>query len=127
MLLKTKGFCCERLVLPDRIELSTSPLPMECSTTELRQHARTRESASRGPAGRPILATRSPAAQARDAPGAFIARSAAGSIRRGRGPCCGNGASAYVPVIIVPSDRTNAEKEVVNPKLDSARPQQGTP
>ena len=27
-------------VLPDRIELSTSPLPMECSTTELRQHAR---------------------------------------------------------------------------------------
>ena len=29
-----------KLVLPDRIELSTSPLPMECSTTELRQHAR---------------------------------------------------------------------------------------
>ena len=28
-----------KLVLPDRIELSTSPLPMECSTTELRQHA----------------------------------------------------------------------------------------
>jgi hypothetical protein len=27
------------LVLPDRIELSTSPLPRECSTTELRQHA----------------------------------------------------------------------------------------
>ena len=26
------------LVLPDRIELSTSPLPRECSTTELRQH-----------------------------------------------------------------------------------------
>ena len=25
------------VVLPDRIELSTSPLPMECSTTELRQ------------------------------------------------------------------------------------------
>jgi hypothetical protein len=24
-------------VLPDRIELSTSPLPRECSTTELRQ------------------------------------------------------------------------------------------
>jgi hypothetical protein len=30
-------------VLPDRIELSTSPLPMECSTTELRQHARDRD------------------------------------------------------------------------------------
>jgi hypothetical protein len=30
----------KRMVLPDRIELSTSPLPMECSTTELRQHAR---------------------------------------------------------------------------------------
>jgi len=28
-----------QMVLPDRIELSTSPLPMECSTTELRQHA----------------------------------------------------------------------------------------
>src|SRR4051812_19644576 len=27
----------EMLVLPDRIELSTSPLPRECSTTELRQ------------------------------------------------------------------------------------------
>ena len=25
-------------MLPDRIELSTSPLPRECSTTELRQH-----------------------------------------------------------------------------------------
>jgi hypothetical protein len=30
----------EKLVLPDRIELSTSPLPMECSTTELRQRAK---------------------------------------------------------------------------------------
>src|SRR6059036_465256 len=28
------------LVLPDRIELSTSPLPRECSTTELRQQTR---------------------------------------------------------------------------------------
>ena len=28
----------EQLVLPVRIELTTSPLPMECSTTELRQH-----------------------------------------------------------------------------------------
>jgi hypothetical protein len=35
------------MVLPERIELSTSPLPMECSTTELRQHARMRESAKR--------------------------------------------------------------------------------
>jgi hypothetical protein len=32
------------LVLPVRIELTTSPLPRECSTTELRQHARCRES-----------------------------------------------------------------------------------
>ena len=40
----------ERLVLPDRIELSTSPLPMECSTTELRQHARyMKESALKAP------------------------------------------------------------------------------
>src|SRR5262252_6498633 len=34
----------EGLVLPDRIELSTSPLPRECSTTELRQ----REATGRG-------------------------------------------------------------------------------
>ncbi len=53
------------MVLPDRIELSTSPLPMECSTTELRQHARMRESAKRPQQGGPILATRSQAAQAR--------------------------------------------------------------
>ena len=40
----------EKLVLPDRIELSTSPLPMECSTTELRQHARyMKESALKAP------------------------------------------------------------------------------
>jgi hypothetical protein len=40
-------------VLPDRIELSTSPLPMECSTTELRQHARIqRESAGKARSGR---------------------------------------------------------------------------
>jgi hypothetical protein len=29
-----------KLVLPERIELSTSPLPRECSTTELRQQTR---------------------------------------------------------------------------------------
>jgi hypothetical protein len=29
-----------KLVLPVRIELTTSPLPRECSTTELRQQAR---------------------------------------------------------------------------------------
>ena len=38
-------------MLPDRIELSTSPLPMECSTTELRQHARY---GGIGPNGRPL-------------------------------------------------------------------------
>jgi hypothetical protein len=56
-------------VLPDRIELSTSPLPMECSTTELRQHARdlNQESAKKAPNGAPILATRPPPAQARGA------------------------------------------------------------
>ena len=37
------------MVLPDRIELSTSPLPMECSTTELRQRAHTGESISCAP------------------------------------------------------------------------------
>ena len=38
----------DEMVLPDRIELSTSPLPMECSTTELRQHVLGSESAARG-------------------------------------------------------------------------------
>ena len=38
----------KKMVLPDRIELSTSPLPMECSTTELRQHVLGQESAARG-------------------------------------------------------------------------------
>ncbi len=41
----------ERMVLPDRIELSTSPLPMECSTTELRQHARYSRIGPKGPSG----------------------------------------------------------------------------
>jgi site-specific DNA recombinase len=51
------------LVLPERIELSTSPLPRECSTTELRQH---------------------PGAEA-NIPG--------GDIRQGGGPCTSAGAA----------------------------------
>ena len=39
------------MVLPDRIELSTSPLPMECSTTELRQHARGNRIGPKAPTG----------------------------------------------------------------------------
>jgi hypothetical protein len=63
------GFTRERLVLPDRIELSTSPLPMECSTTELRQRAPDQENRPERPLqGVPILATRPPRAQARDRP-----------------------------------------------------------
>jgi len=54
------------MVLPDRIELSTSPLPMECSTTELRQHARYQGIGPKGPYRRPVLATRTPLAQARE-------------------------------------------------------------
>jgi hypothetical protein len=46
------GSVAKKLVLPDRIELSTSPLPMECSTTELRQHARYLRGI--GPNGRPL-------------------------------------------------------------------------
>ena len=37
---KTLYFQGDRLVLRERIELSTSPLPMECSTTELPQQVR---------------------------------------------------------------------------------------
>jgi hypothetical protein len=51
-MLISKGFCERRLVLPDRIELSTSPLPMECSTTELRQHAPDYENRPKGPSRR---------------------------------------------------------------------------
>ena len=53
------------MVLPDRIELSTSPLPMECSTTELRQHARGSRIGPEGPVRRAVLATRACLAQAR--------------------------------------------------------------
>ena len=38
--LNVSDFSIFFLVLPDRIELSTSPLPRECSTTELRQRGR---------------------------------------------------------------------------------------
>ena len=58
-----------KMVLPDRIELSTSPLPMECSTTELRQHCPVFQRI--GPKGlcrRPVLATRAPLVQARGGP-----------------------------------------------------------
>lgn len=57
--------CIRKMVLPDRIELSTSPLPMECSTTELRQHVLGQESAATGglPSG-PISATSPPPVQA---------------------------------------------------------------
>ena len=34
-------FLEEGMVLQERIELSTSPLPRECSTTELLQHSKT--------------------------------------------------------------------------------------
>ncbi len=41
--------CAENgMVLPDRIELSTSPLPMECSTTELRQQMLVKNRPPRG-------------------------------------------------------------------------------
>src|SRR5947199_10799511 len=56
---------CRKLVLPDRMELSTSPLPMECSTTELRQHARGPDRIGQEALnGAPILATSPQAAQA---------------------------------------------------------------
>ena len=54
------------MVLPDRIELSTSPLPRECSTTELRQQKGLAGIRPEGRARtRAVLATRSPRAQAR--------------------------------------------------------------
>jgi hypothetical protein len=54
--LSKKLICKGKMVLPDRIELSTSPLPMECSTTELRQHAPDHGNRPKGPfkAGRSL-------------------------------------------------------------------------
>jgi hypothetical protein len=61
-----EGETLRKMVLPDRIELSTSPLPMECSTTELRQRAPDQENRPKRPLqGGPILATRPGDAQAR--------------------------------------------------------------
>jgi hypothetical protein len=57
------------MVLPDRIELSTSPLPMECSTTELRQRARYENRPKRAPTRRPDPCHKAPiGASARPAP-----------------------------------------------------------
>src|SRR5215212_4890729 len=55
------GLC---LVLPVRIELTTSPLPRGCSTTELRQRSSGERRANRAGNGA-ILATRGKGAQAR--------------------------------------------------------------
>ena len=55
----------QEMVLPDRIELSTSPLPMECSTTELRQHVLVKNRAAlRGLPSGAISATSPPPVQA---------------------------------------------------------------
>ena len=70
------------MVLPDRIELSTSPLPMECSTTELRQHARYVRIGPKGPYRRPVLATRTPLVQARGGAAKGPKRVKIGSSRR---------------------------------------------
>jgi hypothetical protein len=81
-------------VLPDRIELSTSPLPRECSTTELRQRARDKESAQLAPASAAVLATSPPSAQARDRAAARKKhRSRRNSANSGRlVPCAHSGA-----------------------------------
>jgi hypothetical protein len=57
-----------RMVLPVRIELTTSPLPRECSTTELRQRRAGCDIARNAAANAAILATRPKAAQARRFP-----------------------------------------------------------
>ncbi len=64
------NFRAKGMVLPDRIELSTSPLPMECSTTELRQHARIKRIGRNGPYRRADPCHKAPA------------RASAGAARR---------------------------------------------
>ena len=52
------------MVLPLRIELRTSPLPRECSTTELRQRAGDRsDTTNKAVRRRAIIATRAKGAQ----------------------------------------------------------------
>ena len=82
------------MVLPDRIELSTSPLPMECSTTELRQHARIRRIGPKGPYRRAVLATTTPQAQARDR----VRRAQQGAKNQAvaPAPCCTRNNSARI-------------------------------
>ena len=50
----------DEMVLPDRIELSTSPLPMECSTTELRQQCWGKNRPPQGPTKRADICHRPP-------------------------------------------------------------------
>ena len=64
------------MVLPDRIELSTSPLPMECSTTELRQRAPDQENRPKKPPTRR-------ADPCHKAPSCASARAACGAIKMG--------------------------------------------
>jgi hypothetical protein len=69
------------LVLPERIELSTSPLPRGCSTTELRQQQR---AAAKGGASAAETATAGLAAQGlRRAAGGRAFRVPIGHARRG--------------------------------------------
>ena len=72
-------------MLPDRIELSTSPLPMECSTTELRQRApeESAEKASVG-AGRSLPQGQSPCK--RGVAGAALIKGAENQL--GDAPAC---------------------------------------
>jgi hypothetical protein len=58
-----------KLVLPDRIELSTSSLPMKCSTTELRQRTELAGIAAKGVPDAGFIAIRGRFAQANVATG----------------------------------------------------------
>ncbi len=55
-----RSFSEGEMVLPDRIELSTSPLPMECSTTELRQQCWNKNRPPQGPTKRADICHRPP-------------------------------------------------------------------
>ena len=90
----------EKMVLPDRIVLSTSPLPMECSTTELRQHAPDTRIGPKGPQqSGPILATSPPPAQAREGPDRSSKRRKSALDRRGElnWPIAGRFGSRFLP------------------------------
>jgi hypothetical protein len=129
------------MVLPDRIELSTSPLPMECSTTELRQHLPGIQNRPKGPYRRAVLATRPPLAQAYEGPpdqpnqGKYRLWPSAADLSRGRPGSAAPSATAISArlhghnVAMKPRDRLFSGRTiaVIGPMMTDQKENRGRP